>query len=54
MAHAQHLNEEKSVAEYIVGFYNCTRRHSALGNMAPIVYEKQFAVKQPIEVCEIT
>jgi len=42
------------VTEYIVGFYNCTRRHAALGNLAPIVYEIQFAAKQPIEVSEIT
>ena len=52
--YANQMEANKDVTEYIVGFYNCTRRHSALGNLAPIVYEKQFAAKQPIEVSEIT
>ena len=52
--YANQIEANKDVMEYIVGFYNCTRRHSALGNLAPIVYEQQFAAKQPIEVSEIT
>jgi len=52
--YANQMEANKDVTEYIVGFYNCIRRHSALGNLAPIVYEKQFAAKQPIEVSEIT
>ena len=44
----------KDVTDYIVGFYNCVRRHSALDNIAPLAYEKQFAAKQPIAVSEIT
>ena len=52
--YANQIEANKDVMEYIVGFYNCTRRHSALGKLAPIVYEKQFATKQPIEVSEIT
>lgn len=52
--YANQMEASKDVTEYIVGFYNCTRRHSALGNLAPIVYEKQFAAKQPISVYEIT
>lgn len=52
--YANQMEATQDVAEYIVGFYNCTRRHSALGNLAPIVYEIQFAAKQPIEVSEIT
>ncbi len=52
--YANQMEAEKDVTEYIVGFYNCTRRHSALGNLAPIVFEKQSAVKQPILVSEIT
>ncbi len=52
--YANQMEANKDVTEYIVGFYNCTRRHSALGNLAPIVYEKQFSAKQPIEVSEIT
>lgn len=52
--YANQMEASKDVTEYIVGFYNCTRRHSALGNLAPIVYEKQLAAKQPISVSEIT
>jgi transposase InsO family protein len=52
--YANQMEASKDVTEYIVGFYNSTRRHSALGNLAPIVYEKQFAAKQPISVYEIT
>jgi putative transposase len=43
----------KDVTDYIVGFYNCVRRHSALGNIAPLAFEKQFVAKQPIAVSEI-
>ena len=52
--YANQMEASKDVTEYIVGFYNRTRRHSALGNLAPIVYEKQFAAKQPILVYENT
>ena len=48
------MEASKDVIDYIVGFYNCQRRHAALGNLAPIDYENQFAAKQPIEVSEIT
>ena len=52
--YANQMEAHKDVTEYIVGFYNCVRRHSALGYLAPIAFEKQFAAKQPIGVCEIT
>lgn len=52
--YANQMEANKDVAEYIVGFYNCTRRHAALENLAPIVYEKLFEAKQPIKVSEIT
>ena len=52
--YANQLEATKDVTDYIVGFYNCQRRHSTLGNLAPIVYEQQFVAKQPIEVSEIT
>ncbi|WP_239255843.1 IS3 family transposase [Candidatus Nitrotoga sp. M5] len=42
------------VTEHIVGFYNCTWQHAALENLAPIIYETQFAAKQPIKVSVIT
>ena len=51
--YANQMEAQKDVTEYIVGFYNATRRHAALGNLAPIAFEKQFAAKQPIAVCEI-
>ncbi|KAF4530881.1 hypothetical protein B566_EDAN018925 [Ephemera danica] len=52
--YANQMEAIKDVTDYIVGFYNCIRRHSALGNIAPLVYEKQFAAKQPIAVSKIT
>ena len=52
--YANQMEATKDVTDYIVGFYNCQRRHSALGNLAPIDYENQFAAKKPIEVSEIT
>lgn len=52
--YANQIEATKDVTDYIVGFYNCQRRHSALGNLAPIDYENQFAAKRPIEVSEIT
>ncbi len=52
--YANQMEATKGVTDYIVGFYNCQRRHSTLGNLAPLDYEKQFVVKQPIEVSEIT
>ena len=52
--YANQMEATKDVTDYIVGFYNCQRRHSALGNLAPIVYEQQFVAKRPIEVSEIT
>ena len=52
--YANQMEASKDVTEYIVGFYNCQRRHSALGNLAPIVYEQQFTAKKPIDVSEIT
>ncbi|MEQ1838733.1 MAG: IS3 family transposase, partial [Candidatus Nitrotoga sp.] len=52
--YANQMEAIKDVTDYIVRFYNCQRRHSALGNLAPIVYEQQFTAKQPIKVPEIT
>jgi putative transposase len=52
--YANQMEAHKDVTDYIVGFYNSTRRHSALGNLAPIAFEKQSAVKQPIVLSEIT
>lgn len=38
------------VTAYIVGFYNCARLHSALGNLPPAVFERNMAEKRPIGV----
>jgi len=52
--YANHLEAIKDVTEYIVGFYNCVRLHSTLGNLSPIVYEMEMAEKELIEVSENT
>lgn len=52
--YANQLEAVKDITEYIVGFYNGVRRHSALGNIAPLAYEKQLVSTQPIGVSEIT
>ena len=37
-----------------MGFYNCVRLHSMLGNVPPMIYESKIAAKELIEVSEIT
>jgi putative transposase len=48
------MEATKDITEYIVGFYNCLRLHSTLGNLPPMIYEKEHELKKPIEVSEIT
>jgi len=50
--YANHLEAEKDITEYIVGFYNCVRLHSARGNLPPTVYERNMATKKPISVSQ--
>jgi len=52
--YANHLEATKDISDYIVGFYNCTRLHSTLGNFSPIIYEMKMAAKKPIKVSENT
>lgn len=52
--YANHLEAIKDVTEYIVGFYNCVRLHSTLGNLPPMIYEMEMATKELIEVSENT
>jgi len=42
------------VTDYIVGFYNCTRLHSALGYLSPSAFEQNMTEKHPIDVSENT
>lgn len=52
--YANHSEATNDVADYIVGFYNCERLHSKLGNLSPIAFEQKSATQQPIDVSEIT
>ncbi len=52
--YANQLEASKDITDYIVGFYNCVRLHSTLGNVSPIIYEREIAAKELIEVSEIT
>ena len=52
--YANHAEAKNDVTAYIVGFYNCERLHSVLGNLPPSVFERNMAVKKPIVVSEIT
>lgn len=52
--YANQLEAAKDVTEYIVGFYNCLRLHSKLGNLPPAIFEREQEVKKPIGVSEIT
>lgn len=51
--YANHAEAEADITDCIVGFYNCKRINSALGNLSPAVYERKMAA-QPIEVSENT
>ncbi len=52
--YANQLEASKDITDYIVGFYNCLRLHSTLGNLPPMIYEREIAAKELIEVSEIT
>ena len=52
--YANHSEAMTDVADYIVGFYNCMRLHSKLGNLSPNAFERKSATKHPIDVSEIT
>ena len=52
--YANMMEAVKDITTYIVGFYNCVRLHSTLGNLPPIVYEMEMAAKKLIEVSENT
>ena len=52
--YANHAEAKTDITDYIVGFYNCKRINSVLGNLPPTVYERKMAVREPIVVSEIT
>lgn len=52
--YANHSEAITDVADYIVGFYNCERLHSKLGNLSPNAFERKSATQQSIDVSEIT
>ena len=52
--YANHAEAKADITDYIVGFYNCKRINSVLGNLSPAVYERKMAAREPIVVSEIT
>lgn len=52
--YANHAEAKADITDYIVGFYNCKRINSALGNLPPAVYEREMAAQEPIVVSEMT
>jgi putative transposase len=52
--YANHSEAMADVADYIVGFYNCIRLHSTLGNLSPNAFERESAKQQSIDVSEKT
>ena len=52
--YANHAEAINDITEYIVGFYNCLRLHSTLGNVPPLIFEKNFAAKKPLAVSSIS
>ena len=52
--YANHAEAKTDIKDYIVGFYNCKRINSALGNLSPTVYERKMAEVETIDVSEIT
>jgi len=52
--YANQMEAQTDITAYTVGFYNCSRIHSVLGNLSPSVFERNRAAKKPIVVSEIT
>ena len=51
--YANQAETKIDITAYIVGFYNCERLNSVLGNLPPAVFERNMAAKKPIVVSEI-
>ena len=52
--YANHQEAAKDITDYIIGFYNCQRLHSTLGNLSPVNYENLTSTNIPIVVYENT
>lgn len=52
--YANHSEAKADIVDYIIGFYNCKRINSTLGNLSPAAYERKMAVREPIVVSEIS
>ena len=52
--YANQAEAKRDITDYIVGFYNCTRLHSVLGNLSPSAFEQNMTAKKPIVVSEFT
>jgi putative transposase len=44
--YANHGEATNDIADYIVGFYNSTRLHSKLGDLAPNAFERESTAKK--------
>ena len=52
--YVNHSEARIDIAAYIVGFYNCERLNSVLGNLPRTVFEQNMAAKEFIAMSEIT
>lgn len=52
--YANQAEAKRDITDYIVGFYNCTRLHSVLGNLSPSTFGRNMTAKKPIVVSELT
>jgi putative transposase len=52
--YANHAEAKADITNYIVGFYNCKRFNSVLGNLSPAAYERKMTEVKPIVVSEFT
>ena len=50
--YANQMEATQDTTDYLVGFYNCARLHSTLGNLSPMIYEKHMAAGKPIGMSE--
>ena len=53
-SYANQLEAERDIAQYIAGYYNCIRLHSACGYLSPIAYEQKMMSEKPYRVSEKT